>query len=264
MFSDEEHSYRSGIPKKYWHMKEEEFDDWEIPPWEVVLDRTQCLGKGSFGCVYKGMWRHTDVAAKIVTDPKLSELFIEEFNTMTHVRHPNVVQLLGYIKEPFMIVMEWLPGGSPKSLDTGQALDILRALYYIHERKPTQIIHRDIKPSNIVLSRSGIPKLVDFGLSKCKDLVNYENTLGSVGTKRYRAPEVTGGTYDHRIDIWSLGIVFLEFFTDSKVQAWIKNNMTTQDPENRKTIPEIIKYFSELHLTSMKCKKYCCFFVNID
>ena len=264
MFNDEEHSYRSGIPKKYWHLKNKEFDDWEIPPWEVVIDRNQCIGKGSFGCVYKGTWRYTDVAVKIVTDPKLSWLFIQEFNTMTHVRHPNVVQLLGYVKEPFMIIMEWLPGGSIKSLNTEQALDILRALYYLHERRPTQIIHRDVKPSNIVLSRSGKPKLVDFGLSKCKDLENHENTLGSVGTKRYRAPEVKGGNYDHRIDIWSVGMVFLEFFKDLNIKVWIKDNMTTEDPEKRKSIPDIIKYFSEPQPVPVKSKSSCCFFVNIN
>ncbi len=247
MFSEElsKCSYRDGIPKKYWHLKDKEFDDWEIPPWEVVIDRSQCIGKGSFGSVYKGRWRYIDVAVKVVTDPKLSTLFIEEFNTMTHVRHPNIVQLLGYVKDPFMIVMEYLPGGSPKSLNIEQTLDILKALYYLHERRPTQIIHRDIKPSNIVLTKSGRPKLVDFGLSKCKDIENYKNTDGSVGTKHFRAPEVKTGIYDFRIDIWSVGILFLEFFKQSDIVKFIKSNMIVEDPNERKTIPEVIKFFEE-------------------
>lgn len=245
MFTDDidSSSYRNGVPKKYWHMKDREFDDWEIPPWEVILDRSQCLGKGSFGHVFLGRWRYIDVAVKVVTDPNLSALFIEEFNTMTHVRHPNVVQLLGYVKEPFMIVMEYLPGGSLKSLNIEQALDILKALYYLHERRPTQIIHRDVKPSNIVLTKSGRPKLVDFGLSKCKDLENYENTIGSVGTKHFRAPEVKVGNYDHRIDIWSVGMVLLKFFGQPDIIKYINTSMIVEDPQGRKTIPEIIKFF---------------------
>ena len=247
MFSDEleDSSYRSGIPRRLYHLKNVEFDDWEIPPWEVIIDRKQCLGTGSFGCVYRGSWRYIDVAVKIVTDPNLSNLFIEEFNTLTHVRHPNVVQLLGYTTDPFMIVMEYLPGGHLKSLNIDQGLDILKAVYYLHERRPTNIIHRDIKPSNIVLTLSKRPKLVDFGLSKCKDLENYENTVGSIGTKHFRAPEVQLGNYDHRIDIWSIGMVFRLFFKDPVIQKFIKQNMIVTDPDDRKTIPEIITFFEE-------------------
>ena len=259
MFTEElnSSSYRDGIPKRYWHLKDKDFDDWEIPPWEVILDRSRCLGKGSFGCVYKGRWRYIDVAVKVVTEPKLSELFIEEFNTMTHVRHPNVVQLLGYVKEPFMIVMEYLPGGSLKSLNIDQTLDILKALYYLHERRPTQIIHRDVKPSNIVLTKSGRPKLVDFGLSKCKDLENYENTVGSIGTKHFRAPEVKSGNYDHRIDIWSVGMVLLEYFKQPDIVKFIKTHMIVEDPNERKIMPQIIDFFENREPLQPRGCFYC-------
>ena len=255
MFYDETNtsSYRDGIPKRYWSIKDKEFDDWEIPPWEVILDRNMCLGKGSFGCVYKGTWRYIDVAVKVVSDPKLSPLFIEEFNTMTHVRHPNIVQLLGYVKEPFMIVMEYLPGGSIKSLNIEQSLDIVKALYYLHQRRPTQIIHRDIKPSNIVLTKSGRPKLVDFGLSKCKDLENYENTVGSIGTKDFRAPEVKTGNYDYKIDIWSTGVVFLKFFEDPSIRKFVKDKMVVEDPKDRKELSEIIKFLEDWQPTKCFC-----------
>lgn len=247
MFHDENVSYRSGIPKKFYHLKDTEFDDWEIPPWEVKLFRDQCLGRGAFGVVYKGVWRFTEVAVKVFED----ESFIEEFNTLTHVRHPNVVQLLGYVKNPSMIVMEYLPGGSPKKLSKHNMIEILTALYYLHERKPTQVIHRDIKPSNIVMSKSGRPKLVDFGLSRFgkKTIVTEPY---SIGTKQYQAPEIKLGSYDHRIDIWSTGVLFYEMCKDQHLKKFIKENMIQEDPTKRMDIPTLIRHI-KYHKRSSTC-----------
>jgi mitogen-activated protein kinase kinase len=81
----------------------------------------------------------------------------------------------------------------------------LQGLAYLHTKK---LIHRDIKPSNILLSREGVVKLCDFGVSG--------ELIGSVagtftGTSLYMAPErLSGLEYSIRADVWSTGLSLLE------------------------------------------------------
>ena len=75
------------------------------------------LGSGGFGSVRKLFWRGTPVAAK-VSHGDISEtqkqLFLRELELMVRCRHPNIVQFLGFVDTPFMIVMEFLPMGDLK------------------------------------------------------------------------------------------------------------------------------------------------------
>lgn len=82
---------------------------------------------------------------------------------------------------------------------------VLRGLDYLHERR---IIHRDIKPSNILLTKSGVCKLCDFGVSG--ELV--DSIAGTfTGTSYYMAPErIEGKEYNINADVWSLGLTLHE------------------------------------------------------
>jgi mitogen-activated protein kinase kinase len=82
---------------------------------------------------------------------------------------------------------------------------ILQGLAYLHSKRT---IHRDIKPSNILLSKEGIVKLCDFGVSG-----SLEGSLAYTftGTSFYMAPErISGNEYTIRSDVWSTGISLLE------------------------------------------------------
>lgn len=83
------------------------------------------------------------------------------------------------------------------------------ALAYLHSR---HIIHRDIKSDNLLLSRNGDIKLGDFGYAA--QLTRERKKRNSkVGTVCWMAPEVIKGKdmYTEKVDVWSLGIMILEF-----------------------------------------------------
>lgn len=178
---DMDESLSDGIPKKYKHMKRNQsFTEWEIPPWDLALK--EVIGEGKFGKVHRAHWKGTPVAAK--TDNHLTnedkQIIINEVDTLIKIHHPNIVQIFGFVQQPFAIVMEYLPNKDlshyikqKKNIDIPTKIkicvDVLRGLEYLHCRKPNSLIHRDIKPQNIVLTQSGHAKIADFGLSKFVD-----------------------------------------------------------------------------------------------
>ena len=184
-------SLHSGIPKRYYSLKTKTFGEWEIPPWELWIFWDRLLGEGTFSQVYLAKWRETFVVAKVFKQEILSlkkQLILREIDTMTRLHHPNITQFLGYIDEPFIIVLEYIPNNNLqdniKNLSKKQKYsiikDILRGLAYIHNRLPVSLIHRDIKPTNILLTNSKVAKIADFGLSRFYNLTNMKNSNNNI------------------------------------------------------------------------------------
>ena len=285
----EDMSIHSGIPKQYYSLKTHNFGDWEIPPWELYIFKDRLIGEGSFSKVYLAKWRETFVVAKVV-DPEFikikKEVVMREFDIMTKLHHPNIVQFLGYINDPFIIVMEYIPKmdlmSNIRSLTKKEKInitkDILRGLIYIHNRKPHNLIHRDIKPTNILLTNSKVAKISDFGLSKFytmkmvpsnDDLVNmctrenYVELTNNVGTERYMAPEILSSReYNNKADIYSCGILLYELFENKKyiprtsmqwywcpkkLREFIEKYMLNENPELRYDAITAIKLIDRLY-----------------
>jgi serine/threonine protein kinase len=248
-------SYHGGIPKQFYHLLNKEFNEWEIPPYELFIFKDKLLGKGSFSHVYLAKWRETFVAAKVLDIDIINSkkfLVLRELDIMTKLHHPNIVQFLGYVDEPFIIVMEYIVNNNlqknikilKKSEKISIMKDVLKGLAYIHNRKPTSLIHRDIKPTNILLTKSKVAKISDFGLSKlftiyklnvdnfgkidCQlnnEIINNEifnnNLTTNVGTQNYMAPEQLNNlSYNYKVDIYAAGIMFYEMFENKKYKLY--------------------------------------------
>ncbi|EME26468.1 serine/threonine protein kinase isoform 1 [Galdieria sulphuraria] len=190
------------------------------------LQLQECIGSGSFGEVYKALnLRTKQLLAVKVIDLEDAEGDLEEVRRETRIlaqlRNPYIVTYYSSLvfETTLWIIMEYLEGGSlrdlldcrrqpfKESIIARFIQNILQGLKYLHMEKR---IHRDIKAANVLLSKSGVAKLVDFGVSQqLSKTMQRRNTF--VGTPYWMAPEVIAASYyDEKADIWSLGITILE------------------------------------------------------
>ena len=152
--------------------------------------------------------------------------FIQEYEIVRSIRHPNVVRVLDLgVSDNFAyLVMEYFPHGDlrrrmRKGLTLHQSLDyaqaIASALGAIHA---AGILHRDLKPGNILLRDDDSIALIDFGLAKHSGLDMEITDKGLIfGTPHYMSPEQGHGKdTDARSDIYSLGIIYYEMLMRRK------------------------------------------------
>jgi len=195
------------------------------------------LGEGGMGSVYLGYHEGQDVqvAIKVLGDQLASsqsyiDRFYREAKSGALLNHPNIVRTLsvGQDKATFKhyLILEFVDGPSAHALldQLGKllvgdavhiALDIARALEHAHSRR---IVHRDIKPDNILITRSGVCKLVDLGLAKRIDEASHLTAARqSFGTTHYMPYEqaIDAKRADERSDIYALGATLYHLVTGS-------------------------------------------------
>ncbi|KAI0315692.1 kinase-like protein [Amylostereum chailletii] len=195
----------------------------------VVVRR---LGEGAGGAVHAVRDKRTGAmyARKtIVTRGSPLKYVIRELDIISTLSHPNITSFFGVYmsssSSEVKVLMEHCEGKSLESVGAeirrrrgrvGEMVagrlgeGILQGLAYLHSK---QFIHRDIKPSNILLTRSGVVKLCDFGVSG-KLVQSIAQTF--TGTSVYMAPErISGQDYSIRADVWSTGLSILELVQNS-------------------------------------------------
>jgi len=193
------------------------------------------LGKGGQGAVYKAhdAKLNRTVALKtlppeLTIDDTSRKRFHREAQLASSLDHPNICGIHDLAEAGGMhfIVMQFVDGKNVRELVNGKPLELVSALRIAiqvcdalaaaHEQN---IIHRDIKAHNIIVTDSGLAKILDFGLAKITLVGDGDQTeltaLGSpYGTPTYAAPEQSRGEkVDHRADIFSTGVLLYELLT---------------------------------------------------
>jgi serine/threonine protein kinase len=191
------------------------------------------LGVGGMGQVYKVRNVLSDrVEAMKVLLPNLADQkmladrFIREIKVLANLHHRNIAELRTAltIDNQLVMIMEFVEGttlaarvqegGIPYGQALGYIQQVLAALSYAHSQK---IIHRDIKPSNMMLTPSGVVKLMDFGIARQDGDVALTMTNSTVGSIAYMSPEqVKGEPADARSDLYSVGVSLYELVTGQR------------------------------------------------
>ncbi|KAJ4758107.1 PB1 domain-containing protein tyrosine kinase [Rhynchospora pubera] len=211
------------------------------------LEELTELGSGTFGTVYHGKWRGSDVAIKRINDrcfagkpseqEKMRADFWNEASKLADLHHPNVVAFYGVVLDgpggSIATVTEFMVNGSlrhalqrnDKSLDLRRrliiAMDAAFGMEYLHSKN---IVHFDLKSDNLLVnlrdSHRPICKVGDLGLSKvkCQTLISG----GVRGTLPWMAPELLNGSsslVSEKVDVFSFGIVLWELLTGEEPYA---------------------------------------------
>ncbi|XWS76131.1 hypothetical protein CRYUN_Cryun01aG0150200 [Craigia yunnanensis] len=211
------------------------------------LEELRELGSGTYGTVYHGKWRGTDVAIKRIKkscfsgrsseQDRLIKDFWREAQILSNLHHPNVVAFYGVVPDgtggTLATVTEYMVNGSlrnvlikkDRSLDRRKkliiAMDAAFGMEYLHSKN---IVHFDLKCDNLLVNlrdpQRPICKVGDFGLSRIK-----RNTLvsgGVRGTLPWMAPELLNGSssrVSEMVDVFSFGISMWEILTGEEPYA---------------------------------------------
>ena len=195
------------------------------------------IGRGGMAVVYLGErdddnFRKSVAIKMVMPGPNGEEIFRRfrnERQALAAIDHPNIVKLLdgGSTEEDLpYLVMDYVDGMpidqycDVHHLSIEERLQLFRtvcsAVQYAHEQL---IIHRDLKPGNILITRHGVPRLLDFGIAKIINPEFFQTALTTQTnwrpmTPEYASPEqVRGQSVTKASDVYSLGVLLYELLT---------------------------------------------------
>lgn len=197
---------------------------------------------------------------------RLERMLFEEARIAGLIQHPNVVQTieLGEEQGTLYLAMEWVDGeplsyllshceatnGIPQLIAVNIVGQLLRGLQAAHDLNDGRgaslgVVHRDVSPHNVLVSYTGVAKLVDFGIAKAMNEQSNSTSTGEIkGKFAYMAPEqILGNPVDRRADVFSTGIM-LHLMTTGEhpfknhKSIGVLHSITSGDPAAR---PSLIK-----------------------
>ena len=169
-------------------------------------------------------WIDKKVAIKVPHRQNLDfgEL-LKEPRLLASLNHPNVVSITTaeIQNDIFFIVMEYVPGATLEQIiETEGALELSRGLDYICQicnavghAHAQGVLHRDLRPGNVLVSKTGLLKVADFGTARFLEIAAHGSTV--IGSPAYMAPEVFDGKVVFASDIYSLGCTMYQILTGS-------------------------------------------------
>jgi serine/threonine-protein kinase len=192
----------------------------------------ELLGEGGIGQVYAArdtvldrMVAIKSLRAELLSDKSFVARFRGEAKNLALLSHPNITTLYTLLEEggSLYMIMEMVRGQTLEAIleqrgapfTTQEALAIIAqaadGLSYAHEMG---IVHRDIKPANLILTNTGLLKIMDFGIARAQGTQRMTRDGSIVGTLAYMSPEqCRGQEVDGRTDQYSLAIVLYEMLT---------------------------------------------------
>lgn len=199
------------------------------------LSKSNLLGTGAFGKVYKGTWKPEGentkiaVAIKILMDMKsgylASKEFLDEAYIMATVDHPNLLKLSGVcMAQEMMLITQLMPLGSllefvknNKDKIGSKALlnwstQIARGMAHLEERR---LVHRDLAARNVLVQSQTSVKITDFGLAKLLpyDSYYYKAEGGKMAFKWLALECIRHRIFTTKSDVWAFGVTIWELLT---------------------------------------------------
>lgn len=202
----------------------------EIPKVFGQFELIEVIGTGGMARVYRARQLNIErhVAIKIMSSALSDQeefqiRFKREADVFAKLEHPHILPIYDYGEQAgfVFLVLRLMEGGTLEKRMRGKQLSledlnrlvsqVAQALAYAHEN---DIVHRDMKPNNILLDKFGNAYLMDFGIAKIISEAQSSNMSTMLGTPAYMAPEQWRlEPVDHRIDIYSLGVMIYEMLT---------------------------------------------------
>lgn len=198
------------------------------------------LGEGGMGMVYLAEQEkpRRTVALKVVrtgfVSPALMRRFEHESEILARLQHPGIAQIheagtagTDAGPQPFF-AMEYVRGEplttycEQRHLDVKHRLELfVKVCDAVQHAHTKGVIHRDLKPANILVTESGDPKVLDFGIARATDADVQSATMQTgagqlIGTIAYMSPEQLAGNpndLDTRSDVYTLGVVLYELLS---------------------------------------------------
>ncbi|XP_053979193.1 tyrosine-protein kinase Fer isoform X2 [Hylaeus volcanicus] len=244
--------------------------------WELNNDDVNLLekiGRGNFGDVYKAQLKtcKTEVAVKTckVTLPdEQKRKFLQEGRILKQYDHPNIVKLIGICvqKQPIMIVMELVPGGSlltylRKNASTITQQEQLRmckdaaaGMRYLESK---YCIHRDLAARNCLVGYESIVKISDFGMSREEEEYIVSDGMKQIPIK-WTAPEALNfGKYTSLCDVWSYGVLMWEIFSKGgNPYSGMSNSQAREKIDAGYRMPAPENASDEIYRLMLRCWEY--------